>query len=70
MAGTFTLIIEGVLLVCLIIVLMYVQRKYYAHILDNCGMFWDNWQLLLDSDVQSEEIPEELPPVALLPGGV
>ena len=49
---------------------MFKGNMYYAHILDNCGMFWDNWQLLLDSDVQSEEIPEELPPVALLPGGV
>ena len=48
----------------------YVQWNYYPHILDDCGMFWDHWQLLLDSDVQSEEVPEEFPPVALLPGGV
>ena len=40
------------------------------YILDISGMLRDYWQPLLDSHVQPEEVPEELPLVALLPRGV
>ena len=40
------------------------------NILDISGMLRDNWQPLLDCHVQPEEVPEELPLVALLPRGV
>ena len=40
------------------------------YILDISGMLWDNWKPLLDCHVQPEEVPEELPLVALLPRGV
>ena len=40
------------------------------NILDIGGMLRGNWQPLLDSHVQPEKVPEELPLVALLPRGV
>ena len=40
------------------------------NISDIRGMLRDNWQPLLHCNVQSEEVPEELPLVALLPRGV